>query len=120
MRTPQAAHHRGERAPHRRQRAHHGHDAGGGDGTRADVAVVARNTAAHAVPSGYGNSSAERTMSSRRSGTIAAMPRKPPRSARIATCQNGGAMPHKKSAGIVKIVPVASDDDAEPMVCEMF
>src|SRR4051812_16780007 len=48
------------------------------------------------------------------------MPRKPPSSARIATCQNGGAIPHKNSAGIVKIVPVASDELADPIVCEMF
>jgi hypothetical protein len=27
-------------------------------------------------------------------------------------------MPHRKSAGIVKIVPVASDVDAEATVCE--
>src|ERR1041385_4217833 len=86
----------------------------------AAPAVVARNTSAHAVPSGYGSSSAERTMSSRRSGTIAAMPSSPPSSARIATCQNGGVIPQRNSAGMVKIVPVASDELAEPMVCEMF
>ena len=38
----------------------------------------------------------------------------------MATCQNGGAIPHKKRAGMVKIVPVASDELAEPIVCEMF
>jgi hypothetical protein len=82
--------------------------------------VVARSTSAHAVPSGYGSSAADFTISRRRNGTIAAMPRNPPRSARIATCQNGGAMPQRKSAGMVKIVPVASDELAEPMVCERF
>ena len=29
-------------------------------------------------------------------------------------------MPHRKSAGIVKIVPVASDVEAEPIVCDRF
>jgi len=81
---------------------------------------VARSTSAHAVPSGYGSSSAERTMSSRRSGIIAAMPRNPPRSASSATCMNGGVMPQRKSAGMVKIVPVASDELAEPIVCARF
>ena len=82
--------------------------------------VVARNTSAHAVPSGYGNSSADRTISRRRSGTMAAIPRNPPSSARIPTCHSGGAMPHRNSAGMVKIVPVASEELAEPIVCEMF
>jgi len=36
----------------------------------------------------------------------------------MATCQSGGAMPHRKRAGIVKMVPAASDELAEPMVCE--
>ena len=36
------------------------------------------------------------------------------------TCRYGGAIPHRNSAGIVKIVPVASDVDAEPIVCERF
>jgi hypothetical protein len=80
--------------------------------------VVARSTSAHAVPSGYGSSSAERTISSRRSGTIAAMPSMPPSRASIATCHSGGVIPHRKRAGMVKIVPAASDELAEPMVCE--
>ena len=29
-------------------------------------------------------------------------------------------MPQRKSAGMVKIVPVASEVEAEPMVCERF
>ncbi len=29
-------------------------------------------------------------------------------------------MPHRKSAGIVKIVPVASEVDAEATVCDRF
>ena len=44
----------------------------------------------------------------------------PPSSASVATCQKGGAIPHRKSAGIVKIVPDASEELAEPIVCEMF
>ena len=84
------------------------------------AAVVARRTSAHAVPSGYGSSPADRTMRSRRKGTIAAMPRNPPRRARTATCQSGGVIPQRNSAGMVKIVPVASDELAEPTVWEMF
>ena len=36
----------------------------------------------------------------------------------MATCHKGGAMPHRKSAGMVKMVPAASEELAEPMVCE--
>ena len=38
------------------------------------------------------------------------MPSSPPNNASVATCQNGGVSPHRKSAGMVKIVPVASDE----------
>ncbi len=85
-----------------------------------DSAAVAPSTSAQAVPSGYGSSSALLTISSRRSGIMALIPRTAPSSASKATCQNGGVIPHRKSAGIVKIVPEASDELAEPIVCDMF
>jgi hypothetical protein len=82
------------------------------------VCAVAFRTCAQAVPSGYGSSSCACTISIRRSGIIAESPRTPPRNARTTTCRYGGAIPHRKSAGIVKIVPVASEVEAEPIVCE--
>jgi hypothetical protein len=51
---------------------------------------------------------------------MAEMPRTPPRKARIATCHSGGASPHMNSAGMVKMVPEASDELAEPIVCDML
>ena len=80
--------------------------------------LVARSTSAQAVPSGYGSSSCAWTISSRRSGIMADRPRRPPRNASATTCRYGGAMPQRKSAGIVKMVPVASDVEAEATVCE--
>ena len=59
-------------------------------------------------------------MSRRRRGIIAASPSRPPSSASTTTCQYGGARPHRNSAGIVKIVPVASEVDAEPIVWAML
>ena len=79
---------------------------------------VARSTSAQAVPSGYGSSACASTISIRRSGTIAAMPSSAPRNASTTTCQYGGTRPQRNSAGIVKIVPVASDVEAEATVCE--
>src|SRR4029079_18006535 len=43
-----------------------------------------------------------------------------PRKASAATCQSGGANPHRKRAGIVKMVPEASEELADPIVCERF
>ncbi len=83
-----------------------------------DSCAVARSTSAQAVPSGYGNSSCALTISRRRNGTIAAIPSNAPRNASATTCRYGGTAPHRKSAGIVKIVPVASDVEAEATVCE--
>ncbi len=83
-----------------------------------DSCAVARSTSAQAVPSGYGNSSCALTINSRRSGTIAAMPSSAPRNASATTCRYGGVAPHRKSAGMVKIVPVASAVEAEATVCE--
>ncbi len=80
--------------------------------------LVARSTSAQAVPSGYGSSSCAVTISSRRSGIIADRPRRPPRNASATTCMYGGTMPQRKSAGIVKMVPVASAVEAEATVCE--
>ena len=44
--------------------------------------------------------------------------------ARIAIWMNpvpsDGAIPHMNSAGMVKIVPEASDDEADPAVCPML
>ena len=51
---------------------------------------------------------------------MAASPSTAPRIARTTTCRYGGTMPHMKSAGMVKIVPLASDVEAEPMVCDRF
>ena len=48
------------------------------------------------------------------------MPSQPPSSASSATWVSGGTKPHMNSAGIVKIVPAASDELAEPIVCAMF
>jgi hypothetical protein len=78
-----------------------------------ESAVVARSTSAHAVPSGYGSSAWASTMRSRRRGIIAERPRTAPRKQRVTTCRYGGATPQRKSAGIVKIVPVASAVEAE-------
>ena len=80
--------------------------------------VVARSTSAQAVPSGYGSSSCAWTISRRRSGTMAAMPSTAPRNASVTTCRYGGTMPHRNSAGMVKMVPVASEVDAEATVCD--
>ena len=85
-----------------------------------ESAAVARSTSAHAVPSGYGSSACASTMRSRRSGIIAERPRSAPRKQSATTCRYGGATPQRNSAGIVKIVPVASAVEAEPIVCEMF
>ena len=51
---------------------------------------------------------------------MAAIPSTPPRKARMATCQRGGAKPHRKRAGMVKIVPEARDELADPIVWERF
>ena len=59
-------------------------------------------------------------MRSRRSGIIAESPRSAPRKQSATTWRYGGATPQRKSAGIVKIEPVASDVEAEPIVCERF
>ena len=59
-------------------------------------------------------------MSRSRSGIIAEMPSTPPRSATIAICMKAGDSPHRKSAGMVKIPPVASAVDALPIVCARF
>ena len=83
-----------------------------------ESAAVARRTSAQAVPSGYGRSRS--SMRSRRSGIIAERPRSAPRKQSATTCRYGGAVPQRKSAGIVKIEPVASEVDAEPIVCERF
>ena len=40
--------------------------------------------------------------------------------ARMAICHSGGAKPHMKRAGMVKMVPDASDELAEPIVCDML
>jgi hypothetical protein len=81
---------------------------------------VARSTSAHARPSGYGSSWSASTIRRRLSGIIASTPRTPPRNASPATCRIVGTTPHMKSAGIVKIVPVASDELALPIVCARF
>jgi len=78
--------------------------------------LVARSTSAQARPSGYGSSASASTMSRRRSGIIAARPSTPPARHKPTTCRYGGAMPHRKSAGMVKIVPLASEVDADPIV----
>ena len=83
-----------------------------------ESAAVARRTSAQAVPSGYGRSRS--SMRSRRSGIIAESPRSAPRKQSATTWRYGGATPQRKSAGIVKIEPVASDVEAEPIVCERF
>ena len=80
--------------------------------------TVARSTSAQAVPSGYGSSSWLCTISSRRSGIIAASPSTAPRKQSATTCRYGGTMSHMNSAGMVKIVPLASDVEADPMVCD--
>jgi len=59
-----------------------------------------------------------------RSGIINRMPRTPPHIASRATCRkplpSEGASPHIKSAGMVKMVPEASDDEADPAVCPIL
>ena len=82
--------------------------------------AVARSTSAQAVPSGYGSSPCALTISRRRSGIMAESPSSPPRNASTTTCQYGGTAPHRNSAGIVKMVPVASEVEAEATVCDMF
>ncbi len=51
---------------------------------------------------------------------IAARPSTPPRKQRATTCPYGGAMPQRKRAGMVKMVPDASDVEAEAMVWDRF
>ena len=85
-----------------------------------ESAAVARSTSAQAVPSGYGSSACASTIRRRRSGIIAERPRRAPRKQSATTCRYGGAAPQRNSAGIVKIVPVASAVEAEPIVCERF
>ena len=48
------------------------------------------------------------------------MPSSPPLMASSVICRSSGGMPHMKSAGSVKITPLASELDAEPVVCEML
>ncbi len=35
-------------------------------------------------------------------------------------CSSSGGMPHMNSAGSVKMTPLASELEAEPVVCEIF
>src|SRR4030095_629561 len=48
------------------------------------------------------------------------MPSTPPAIASSATCHTTGTTPQRNSAGIVKIVPDASELDALPTVCARF
>ena len=48
------------------------------------------------------------------------IPSRPPHIASNVICSSSGGMPHMNSAGSVKITPLASELDAEPVVCEML
>ena len=49
---------------------------------------------------------------------MAERPRIPPRKARATTWRYGGTIPQRKSAGIVKMTPVASEVEAAAIVWE--
>ncbi len=81
---------------------------------------LATSTSAQAVPSGYGSVSCSRSMRNLRSGIMNSVPSTPPASARRVICSSDGSMPQRNSAGKVKITPLATELDAEPMVWDMF
>ena len=83
------------------------------------VRVPERRTAAQATPSGNGRSAAARATNTRRMGIISTTPSSPPaRATRVVSSgSNRCQAPTKTSAGMVKMMPAASDSPAEAAVC---
>jgi hypothetical protein len=79
---------------------------------------LATSTSAQAVPSGYGSLPCSRSIRKRRSGIMNRTPSTPPHMASMVICSRLGEMPQRNSAGSVKMMPLASELEAEPTVCE--
>ena len=56
----------------------------------------------------------------RLSGIIASTPMRPPHMARAVIWRHAGFIPQMKRAGIVNRTPEATEELAEPMVCDML
>ncbi len=81
---------------------------------------LATSTSAQAVPSGYGSRPCSPWIRKRLSGTMNSTPSRPPHIASRVICSSPGASPQRKSAGRVKMTPLATELEAEPTVCEVL